>query len=80
MGYSFISINTILCNILFCFRLLNSIFPEANEVVSAVEKNKKNWILMNDKIKQLQLVSNSSMEIFELDIDIEGDEEDESQS
>lgn len=43
----------------------------------AVERNKRNWHHMNEKIKQLQLVSNSSMEIFELDIDVDSDAEEE---
>ena len=62
---------------LFFFRILSKMFGGASVVQERVERNRENWQRMNDKIQQLQCVSNS-MDIFNLDINIEEEEDTES--
>ena len=47
-------------------------FSDASVVVEAVENNRSMWDKMNTKIKQLRMVSNSSMDVFGVDIEDEG--------
>ena len=49
-------------------------FSGASPVLTRVEKNRENWHRMNEKVNQLQLVSNS-MDIFNLDIKVDEEED-----
>ena len=55
------------------YRLVVKVLPEAKCLLDNVESNRKMWIRMNDKLQQLQIGANS-MDIFELDLNLELDE------
>ena len=58
-------------HVIFNFRILTSVFPSAACVVKVVEGNRKMWVKMNHKVQQLQLVSNSSMDVLQLELGVE---------
>lgn len=53
------------------FRLLSQVFPAANEVVEAVESNKRNWLRMNEKRQKMKYVGGTSMDIFDIELEEE---------
>ena len=60
----------------FCCRILGTIFPKSAKVVGVVEGNRKMWVKMNNKVKQQGIVSNSSMDVLQMELGVEEDEDD----
>ncbi|XP_064637752.1 cGMP-dependent 3',5'-cyclic phosphodiesterase-like [Lineus longissimus] len=53
------------------FSVLGKVYPKAKQCLDAVQSHKSMWTRVSNRLKAGQLTSNSSLDIFEMDLDSE---------